>query len=300
MNRRMLTIAVVALIAATAASFVVYRTVVMRLTANASSTTSRVVVAARDLEVGTLIHDSDLKLADWAGEIPKGAISRKEALNGRGVVSTIYAGEPVMESRLAAEGAGGGLAATIPPGMRACAVKVNDVVGVGGFVVPGMRVDVLVTGNLPGAQSNQGPKAKTVLQNVEVLSAGQNIQKDAEGRPVQVPVVNLLVTPDQAEILSLASNETRIQLVARNPLDTNTAKTSGSSMSNLLGGAEAAPPPPAKPAVVRHVEAVQVKPAPDATRMDTPAVVVEVYNGSARSVKKFDEHEGEATEATVR
>jgi pilus assembly protein CpaB len=297
MNQRLLTIAAIALIAATGASYVVYRTVVMKLTATSAATNSRVVVAARTLEVGTLIHEGDLKLSDWTGDIPRGAVSRKEGVVGRGVVSTVYEGEPVMESRLAPAGAGGGMAATIPPGMRACAVKVNDVVGVGGFVVPGMRVDVLVTGNLPGAPSTQGPKAKTVLQNVEVLSAGQNIQRDAEGRPIQVQVVNLLVSPEQAEILSLASNETRIQLVLRNPLDTNVSNTRGSSMSNLLGS-EAAPPAPPKP-VVRRVEVVQAKPLAPAPRVETPELVVEVYNGSSRTVKKFDEHGDETVDVSV-
>ena len=152
----------------------------------------------------------------------------------------LYRGEPIIESRLAAVGAGGGLAATIPSGMRACAVRVNEVVGVAGFVVPGMRVDVIISGTELGAAASQGPKVKTLLQNIQVLSAGTNIQKDNEGKPVQVPVVNLLVTPEQAEVLSLASNETRIQLVLRNPLDNETAKTPGVVMSSLFSGA--APP----------------------------------------------------------
>ena len=124
------------------------------------------------------------------------------------------------------------MAATIPPGMRACAVRVNDIVGVAGFVVPGMRVDVIISGIEPGGAAPQCPKVKTILQNIQVLSAGANIQKDNEGKPIQVPVVNLLVTPEQAEVLSLASNETRIQLVLRNPLDNETAKTPGAGMSS--------------------------------------------------------------------
>ena len=152
-------------------------------------------------------------------------------------MSPIYEGEPVLGNRLAAAGAGGGFSVTIPNGMRACAVKVNDVVGVAGFVVPGMRVDVLISGSSPNAPGS-GPRVKTLLQNVAVLSAGQNYQKDAEGKPVEVQVVNLLVTPEQAEVLSLASNETRIQLVLRNPLDHETAKTSGSAMSDLFGDAQ--------------------------------------------------------------
>jgi pilus assembly protein CpaB len=162
--------------------------------------------------------------------------------------------------------------------MRACAVRVNDVVGVAGFVLPGMRVDVLIAGNGPGVPSADGPKVKTLLQNIEVLSAGSNIQKDNEGKPVQVPVVNLLVTPEQAEILSLASNETRIQLVLRNPLDTDTAKTPGVAMAGLFSDGSAPKP---KPTVVRAAQP-RVQPPPP------PRVfLVEVYNGSKRTEEKF-------------
>src|SRR5206468_8958279 len=111
-----------------------------------------------------------------------------------------------------------------------------------GFVVSGMRVDVLITGNPPGAVTAAGPKVKTLLQNIQVLSAGQNFQKDSEGKPVQVPVVNLLVTPEQAEILSLASNETRIQLILRNPLDTEPSKTTGVLVAGLFSGDKPAAP----------------------------------------------------------
>ena len=118
---------------------------------------------------------------------------------GRGVITPIFAKEPIIESRLAPKGAGGGLAAMIPPGMRAVPVRVNEVVGVAGFVVPGMRVDVLISGNRPNGDATLGTLTKTLLQNIEVLSAGTDFKKDAEGKPVQVQVVNLLVTPEQAE-----------------------------------------------------------------------------------------------------
>jgi pilus assembly protein CpaB len=169
--------------------------------------------------------------------------------------------------------------------MRAVAVKVNDVVGVAGFVVPGMRVDVLISGNPPGGAASTGMVSKTLLQNIEVLSAGQNFQKDAEGKPVQVAVVNLLVTPEQAEILSLASNETRIQLILRNPLDTETSKTPGIALASLYGGAVKPPEAPApKPRpVTAHVKlAPPVEPARPA-----PPVMVEVINGAKRVESKF-------------
>src|SRR5579871_4375601 len=148
------------------------------MAASAKAATTRVVVAAHNLPNGALIHDADIKMADWGGPSPAGAFTKPEDVVGRGVIEPIYEGEPLVETRVAQRGAGAGLAATIPPGMRAVAVRVNDVVGVAGFVTPGMRVDILIAGNPPGANS-VGTLSKTLLQNIEVLSAGQNIQKDS-------------------------------------------------------------------------------------------------------------------------
>ena len=169
------------------------------------------------------------------------------------------------------------MAATIKPGMRACAIRVDDVVGVAGFVLPGMHVDVLVSGSGPGVNASEGPRVKTLLQNIEVLSAGTNIQKDNEGKPVSVQVVNLLVLPEQAELLSLASNQARLQLVLRNPLDTETPKTPGLAMASVFSEGT---PPKAVKAEYRKPMVVE-KPAP-------PRVfLVEVFNGSKRSQEKF-------------
>jgi pilus assembly protein CpaB len=200
-------------------SAVVYRLVLTKGIMAPGPLTSEVVVAAHTLEIGTLVKNTDLRGGQWLGPLPPGVLLKKEDVVGRCVVALINEGEPIFENRLAAVGAGAGLAATIPSGMRAVAVRVNDVVGVAGFVVSGQRVDVLISGTPPGGASN-GPKVKTLLQNVEVLSAGTNFQKDAEGKPVQVPVLNLLVTPEQAEVLNLA-NQTTIQLILRNPLDSD-------------------------------------------------------------------------------
>src|SRR5258708_13573407 len=171
-----------------------------------------------------------------ARNLRESVMLKKENAIGRGVIYNLDLGEAVLESRLAAPGSGGGLAATIPQGMRATAVRVNEVVGVAGFVIPGMRVDVLITGNPPGvaANSGQGSLVRTLLQNIEVLSAGTDIQLDAEGKPLQVQVVNLLVTPAQPEILSLASSETRIHLVLRNPLDPRLHKPPGTAPPHLF------------------------------------------------------------------
>src|ERR1700678_127837 len=206
MNRRLLNILLIAFVIAAGCSYLVFRLVGSRLSGS-RQTTTRVVAAATDIKLGTVLRDSDLTTVEIAGTVPKGAILRREDVVGRGVISNLYLGEPIQESRLAAPGSGGGLAATIPQGMRASAVKVNDVVGVAGFVTPGMHVDVLITGNPPGtANTGQGPVVRTLLQNIEVLSAGTDIQRDAEGKPQQVQVVNLMVSPAQAQLLSLASN----------------------------------------------------------------------------------------------
>jgi pilus assembly protein CpaB len=292
MNRRLLTIVVLALIVATASSFVVYRLAQTRIAANSAQASNRIVVAAKNLQIGVLVHEADLSFATWSGPLPKGfSVSTKDVI-GRGVMSPIYEGEPVTENRLAVAGAGGGFAVTIPSGMRACAVKVNDVVGVAGFVVPGMRVDVLISGNSPSAPGT-GPKVKTLLQNVVVLSAGQNYQKDAEGKPVEVQVVNLLVTPEEAEVLSLASSETRIQLVLRNPLDTETAKTSGSAMSDLFGDERSRPQPPSTQ--VRTAVHVPVPTAPPPIVVPQPPILqtqrVEVLNGPKRTEASFTKSE---------
>lgn len=280
MNSRVTAILLIALLISGAATYTVYRVVSTRAV---QAPATKVVMAARQLEIGTLIKDSDLTMGPWTGTVPTGMVVKKESIIGRGVISPIYTGEAVMEDRLAAPGAGGGLAATIPPGMRAAAVRVNDIVGVAGFVLPGMRVDVLISGVPPGPQAPGGPKVKTLLQNIEVLSAGQNYQKDSEGKPVVVPVVNLLVTPEQAELLSLASNETRIQLVLRNPLDTKSAKTTGTALAALFGE-------PAKPAPspVRTVAAFSKKAAPQPERVVTlPPYQIEIFNGPQRSEAKF-------------
>ncbi len=292
MNKRLLSVLVFALVVSAAASFLVYRLLSAQLALSAKAAATRVVVASHNLPNGALIKDADVKMADWGGPVPAGAFTKPEDAIGRGVMEPIYEGEPLLESRVAQRGAGAGLAATIPPGMRAVAVRVNDVVGVAGFVTPGMRVDILIAGNPPGQGNQLGTQTKTLLQNVEVLSAGQNIQKDAEGKPVSVPVVNLLVTPEDAEVLSLASNETRIQLVLRNPTDKESVKTHGTAIAYLFNGREGTPAP--KPAVaVRKPAPPKPAPAPVVAVPPPPPdkvnITVEVITGSKKSETKFEE-----------
>ncbi len=261
-------------------AWAVYRLVSGRMDASKPQATTQVVAAAKNIPLGAVITSADLTTMTMAGAAPKGAILKPEEAIGRGAVTEIYQGEPIMDSQLAGIGSGGGLAPTIPQGMRACAVRVDEVVGVAGFVIPGMRVDVLVSGNPPGAAgATQGVVTKTILQNIQVLSAGTDIQRDAEGKPQQVQVVNLLVTPEQAETLSLASNSLKIQLVLRNPLDTQISKVPETAMGNLFGE----PPAPAPRA---GAAGKARKPAPK------PFSIV-VINGSKVTEEKFAPPEGQ-------
>jgi pilus assembly protein CpaB len=269
MNRRLLTILLISFAIAGACAFLVYKIVGTRMMAAKPVVTTRVVAAANDIKLGAVLAAADMTTIEIQGSLPKGALLKPEELVGRGVISQLYQGEPILESRLAPPGSGGGMASTIPQGMRALAVRVDQVVGVAGFVTPGRRVDVLASGNPPVASVSQGTVTKTILQNIQVLSAGTDIQKDAEGKPQQVQVVNLLVTPEQAQTLSLASNELKIQLVLRTPLDTKISQVNSNSMGQMFG--EAGPPP-------------GVRRAPKAA----PKVfTIQVINGTNTSVEKF-------------
>jgi pilus assembly protein CpaB len=270
-----------AFLIATVCAYAVYRVVGNHLVASQPKTTT-VVVAASDIPLGSLLQDSDLGTVEIGGALPEGAILNKQEAIGRGVISNLYKGEPILESRLASPGAGGGLAATIPPGMRACAIRVDDVVGVAGFVTPGMRVDVLISGNPPDSPNpSLGAQEKTLLQNIKVLSAGQDIQKDAQGKAVSAQVVNLLVTPEQAQTLSLAASQAKIQLVLRNPLDNETADTPSTAVASLYADKTvAAAAPKARPVATAAAPHVEAKPK-------SQVYVIQVFNGSKQSEAKF-------------
>jgi pilus assembly protein CpaB len=226
-----------------------------------------VATAARALSVGMEIKPADVKLVSIPRDrFPKGGFERVEQVVGRPVISNILLDEPVMEGRLAERGSGFGLAPMIPTGMRAVAVKVNEVIGVAGFLISGMRVDVLVT--MRPAGEGGSARTNTVLQNIVVASAGQQIQPDATGKAVNVPVVTLLVTPEQAEALTLAGNEGRIQLVLRNSGDQAMAKTRGSEIGDLYAPNRPVPAPvwraaSPKAPVAAPVAAVVLPPPPD-------------------------------------
>ena len=282
MRRRLITVLLFAVVAALAASTVLYRVLSAR-TQVPTPQAVMVPVATRDLNVGSLVEASDIRAVAWSGPISPSWIARREAIVGRGVTANINKNEPFSENRLAPKGAGAGLAAVIPAGMRAVAVKVDQVVGVSGFVQPGMRVDVLASGTPPGT-ATQGTITRTILQNIQVLSAGQNFERDMQGKAAAVEVVNLLVSPSQAEALSLAGAQTKIQLVLRNLLDTGTVATAGISTSQLLVGAPVAKPtnPAWKPRVVPPPAPPVV---PVVVSKAAPALpTVEVINGDKRQI----------------
>lgn len=291
MNKRLISVLLFAVLVSGAATILIYRMLAAKITSAAAPETRQLVVAARDLPVGTLITPADIKSIGWSGAIPRGSAGTPDEALNRGVLTTIYEGEPVLQTRLAPKGAGGGMAATIPVGKRAVAVKVNDVVGVAGFVVPGMRVDVIISGTPPNAGNTVGTLTKTVLQNIEVLSAGQKIDKTAEGKPESVGVVNLLVTPEQAEILSLASHQTQIQLVLRNPLDTQETKTPGTATASLFSGMPYQAPAPARVAGPRRA-APAAKPKVEEKIVPVP-YIVEILHGAKRAQTPFEQAAGE-------
>jgi pilus assembly protein CpaB len=294
MNKRFVGVLIFAFIVASVASLLLYRLLLNRpQSAKAAPAMAQIVLSARDIEAGTVLKEEDVKLSDWPGSVPTGAAAKTQDVVGRGVTTPIFAKEPIIESRLAPKGAGGGLAAMIPPGMRAVPVRVNEVVGVAGFVVPGMRVDVLISGSRPNGDSGLGTLTRTLLQNLEVLSAGTDFKKDPEGKPVQVQVINLLVTPEQAETLSLASAQTQIQLILRNPLDHEVTKTPGTALALLFNGGKLkadAEPAPAKARAPRVASAPRppvmpfaVAPAP---KKEEP-FVMEIISGTRKAEQKF-------------
>ncbi|PYT14476.1 MAG: Flp pilus assembly protein CpaB [Acidobacteria bacterium] len=279
MDRRFLTVLGVSLVFALVVSSVFYQMTARSGGSRKSDATDSkdIVVTTRPLGVGVMIKPADVKIAKVPADgFPKGAFTRVEEVLDRPVVSNILLDEPVLEGRLAAKGSGLGLAPTIPVGMRAVAVRVNDVAGVAGYVLPGMRVDVLVTGRPPNADGNI---TTTCLQNILVLSAGQTIQPDARGQAIQAPTVTLLVDPTQAETLTLANSDGHIQLVLRNSSDQTIEKTPGRFITELYGGSrrqnpvkEPAPKPRPKPVVTAEV-AVATPPPPAPPPPDQVVVI---------------------------
>jgi pilus assembly protein CpaB len=236
--------------------------------------TSKVVVAAADLQLGAELKAGDLRAIAWpAGAVPEGSFSNPEELVGRGLIMPVVQNEPFLPGKLASKEAGAGLPPVIAPGYRALSVRVNDVVGVAGYVLPGTRVDVVATVN--PTQQPTDITSKVILTNVLVLAAGTKIERDVEGnKPIAVTVVTLLVDPIEAERLTLASTEGKIQLALRNPMDQTAPQTSGVRPAALMGSGMSAP--------IRRVAANTSAPRPQEVR-PAPIPTVEIIRGDKRA-----------------
>ena len=232
-----------------------------------------VMVAADDLQVGAKVEEHDIKIIKIPGaDLPPGAPRKRADVLGHGVIVPISKGEFILPNRLAIENAGSGLPSLIPPGMRAVSVRVNEVVSVAGFVTPGTRVDVLLTGTPGGAGEQQ---TTTVLQNILVLASGHTLERTSTGEAQTTAVITLEVSPDDAERLTLASSEGHIQLALRNPLDTKQDEVPSANSRGLYKGMAAPAPQP----VAHHAAAKTVPPpAPP----PSTGISVEVYQGDKK------------------
>jgi pilus assembly protein CpaB len=282
MDRRFLTVLGVSLVFALVVASIFYQITARaggprKTEAQQPAETKDIVVASRPLAVGVTIKPADLKIDKIVpAAFPKGAFSKMEEVVDRSVISNILVDEPVLDPRLAPRGSGVGLAPIIPPGMRAVSIRVNDVSGVAGFVLPGMRVDVLVTGR-PASMNDT--VTTTCLQNMMILSAGTAMQADSKGQAIPAPTVTLLADPAQAEVLTLANGEGRIQLVLRNGSDQVVVKTPGKELSELYGFHKAKAEPSA-PRPHRQAPAVAAVPPPP-----PPPDQIMVIRGTQRSVE---------------
>ena len=295
MKKRLLSVLAFALAVSAGAAFVLYQLIASRVNVGAATKqpTKQILVASRDLALGALIAERDITKQDVL-VAPAGSILKKEDIIGRGVISQIHQDSPFFDSNLAPKGGGAGFAALIPTGMRAFAVHVSEVAGVAGFAVAGMHVDVLASGSTQGSGGMAETVTRTVLQNIQVLSAGQNYQKDAEGKPVLVQVVNLLVSPKDAEVLNLAS-EQHVQLSLRNPTDNVIVATPGAALNRLFDGTvtPAARPMPVAITIPRPRPVIKTE-EPAAVPVAVPVApetsrrhVIEVFAGDKRSETVF-------------
>ena len=277
------------------------------LSAQVLSRTNQVVVAKVNIPVGSRIIAEQLTVAQFPADVtPEGTIGKiDENLIDRVVVTAISPREPVTEAKLAPIGSLGGLSSVIPEGYRAMTVKVDDVVGVSGFIMPGTLVDVVVVIQPPKGSANEEMISKIVLQNIKVLASGQNIDKPKNDREVErsIKAVTLQVTPEQAEKLALASSEGKLQLVMRNSVDQADEQTSGANKRTLLSGERAtlvpdpgingtATAPKAAPSSPRRVASrpvVKETAAPKAATQPPPAPrpTIEVIKGAKKEIQDF-------------
>ncbi|TFW31665.1 Flp pilus assembly protein CpaB [Massilia horti] len=263
-NKRALVVMAVAILFGLTAVVLASRWLLMQPAAIAN----RIVVASADINLGQRLSPEMLKLAEWpADSVPKGAFTDPQQVGGRVLKNSVQAGEPVSEAKLAPAGTLGGLSALINEGKRAITVRVNDVIGVAGFALPGNYVDIIVSTQKDPPVNNSGAReqniSKIVLERILVLAVAQEVGRD-ETKPKVVNAVTLEVTPEQAEKLDLARSVGTLSLALRNQIDPAPAKTEGATKLTLLTDGlppppKAAPPKPAaRPAPVVHKVAAPV------------------------------------------
>jgi pilus assembly protein CpaB len=257
-----------AAILATGFTWVIFR----KLRATSQRPVTQIVAAANDLPAGVALSQNDVTVVEWPADVPlPGSFTKKEEVLGHPLIHSLGAKEPIVKRDLGLEGSGIGLATKIPPGMRATAIKSNEIVGVAGFLYPGSHVDVLCTINLP---NGGGVLTQTVLQDVEVLTAGQTIEPDPQGKPQQVDVVTLLLTPEDSQKIQLATTQGVIQFVLRNGTDTKIAEMHPARLDQLV------PPAKAPTVVVKGGKRIPVK--------AKPTYILEVIQGTKTTVHKFE------------
>jgi pilus assembly protein CpaB len=278
-RKRIYTVLLLAMTVGAIFAFSTYRYVQATPERGASAKMTPVVVAASSLDLGAALRAEDLRTINWPAEaVPAGTFSDPQELVGRGLITPVSQNEPLLPAKLAPIGAGAGLPPMIPDGMRAVSVRVNDVIGVAGYVLPGTKVDVLVT--VSPTNQNTDMTSKVILTNVTVLAAGTRIERDVEkDTPISVSVVTLLVDPLQSEALTLASTEGKIQLALRNPLDKTMPPTPGIKPAILLG--QAAAPRAAVSRTARRP--VAPAPVPVAAPAPEPLPTIEIIRGDKRA-----------------
>lgn len=234
--------------------------------------TFQVVVATRDLPVGTLLGEEDVRLIEWPGEVvPQGFAQQIPDVIGRGIILPILTNEPILMTKLMDRGAGGGLPILIPEGMRAIALRIDDVIQVAGFVTAATRVDLMLTMQPMGSTEWV---TKTIMQNLEVASINQTYTQDPQGNPILGTVATLYVTPDQAEVIALATRQGQIQFALRNQLDVREVRTAGARASRLLALGGGTP-------------AASTRPRTAPTASPEAGNTLEVLRGSQRSLIRF-------------
>ena len=282
MNRttRTFVVVIVAVVVAGLASFGVLRAIQNMPVREVEVRSHYQVVAVHDLEMGKLLTKDDVKLVAWPASSPvENGFTKVEDVLNRGLIGGVVTNEPLTESKVAPLAAGGGLQPSITEGMRALSVKVNEVIGVAGFVSPGSHVDVIVT--LRQGSSDES-MTRVVVSDVEVLTAGTAYDRDKarDGQAIPTSVVTLLVTPTDAERIALAANQGSIMLTLRNPLDRTPTTTPGVRTAALLGAP--APAPVVKASSTGRRVVVQAPPPP-VPSAPAPRPVVETFRAGKRA-----------------